>query len=493
MAASARTGDLRVLSIKLFGNIAITKDGQSLALPPSRKTRALLGLLLLSGKPLRREHLCSILWDLPDDPRGALRWSLSKLKMLLQDGEKSAIVADRSSVAIDASVLRTDLSDLRDLAEDAAGRSGEAEAIWQATSEPLLADCELPNQSEFAVWLATQRAETSSLRAPLATRMASLLQDDDAQAQLWQARAAEEMQHIAADPGAAVTPTDQRTELPRQTIRFVRASDGTSLAWASVGSEDAPPLVKTANWLNHLELDWDAPIWSPLFRELSASNRLLRYDERGCGLSDWNVPSIDFESFVTDLELVVDAAGLERFPLLGISQGAAVSIEYAARHPDRVSKLILFGGYPVGWRPVASELEVREREAVMTLTETGWGRDNPVYRHMFSGTFMPGASAEELAWFDEFQRQTTSPANAVRFLEAFSNIDVRHRLAELKVPTLVVHSLHEKRIPVTTGRSLAAQIPDAEFLGLDSPNHLLLGREPAARVMLDAIRNFLKS
>ncbi|MCK5745750.1 MAG: alpha/beta fold hydrolase, partial [Oricola sp.] len=187
----------------------------------------------------------------------------------------------------------------------------------------------------------------------------------------------------------------------------------------------------------------------------------------------------------------VDSAGLDRFPLLGISQGAAVSIEYAARHPERVSHLILFGGYPVGWRPISTPEEKREREAVMVLTESGWGRSDPVYRRLFSQTFMPDAKLEELTWFDEFQRRTTSPENAVRFLEAFADIDVRERLASLNVPTLVIHSRGDKRIPLSTGRELAASIPNAQFISLESRNHLLIGREPAASDFVAAIRRFL--
>ena len=276
-----------------------------------------------------------------------------------------------------------------------------------------------------------------------------------------------------------------------QDIRFVRATDGALLAWAAVGPADGPPMVKAANWLSHLELDWQAPIWSPLFRDLARRHRFVRYDERGCGLSDWRVPEISFETFVGDLEAVVDAAGLERFPLLGISQGASVSIEYAARHPERVSHLILFGGYDAGWRHGASAEEIREREAIRVLTEAGWGSDDPAYRHLFSHTFMPTASEAELAWFDEFQRRTTSAKNAVRFLEAFSRIDVRDRLAELRVPTLVIHSRGDQRIPLGVGRELAANIPDAEFIGLESSNHLLLGREPASEAFLAAVRGFL--
>lgn len=294
-----------------------------------------------------------------------------------------------------------------------------------------------------------------------------------------------------AKPKTESRPLDDIALPQSQSIRFVQAKDNISLAWASVGDPASPPLVKAANWLSHLELDWEAPIWSPLFRSLAQSFHFIRYDERGCGLSDWNVPDISFESFVTDLELVVDAAGLDRFPLLGISQGAAVSIEYAARHPDRVSHLILFGGYPAGWRHMATTEEAREREAIMVLTETGWGRENPSYRHLFSRTFMPSATSDELAWFDEFQRLTTSSENAVRFLHAFADIDVRDRLKDVKAPTLVVHSRNDMRIPVATGQALAAQIPNAQFTGINSENHLLLGHEPASLEFLAAVQRFL--
>ncbi len=296
------------------------------------------------------------------------------------------------------------------------------------------------------------------------------------------------------EPGAALETKSANSPQAQQTVRFCKASDGTSLAWSRVGVENnAAPLVKAANWLTHLERDWEAPIWSPLFRALAQKRPLVRYDERGCGLSDWNVAEISFETFVTDLEAVVDAAGIDRFPLLGISQGASVSIEYAARHPERVSHLILFGGYAAGWRHTATPEQAQEREAVMVLTQAGWGRDDPAYRHIFSSTFMPSATAAELSWFDEFQRQTTSPQNAVRFLHAFADIDVRERLSSINVPTLVLHSNGDHRIPVKTGTELAAAIPNAQFVGLDSDNHLLLGREPASKAFIETIDRFLSS
>jgi pimeloyl-ACP methyl ester carboxylesterase len=426
------------------------------------------------------------------------------------------------------------------LVDDPDATADSLSGAWRSCQQGVLEDCDLPNLSSFAAWMHRERMAVEKLRRKLAKRLVGMdgmpiedaiqwgdawLDDDplghDAavnavalrlkagridEAEALRAEMVQRFRQANRQPpewpdGPSLIPSeasptsisgedDDRALRIHQRVRFVKAKDDTCLAWATVGA-DGPPLVKAANWLSHMELDWESPIWSPLFRDLARDRCLVRYDERGCGLSDWDVPEISFETFVTDLETVVDAAGLDRFPLLGISQGAAVSIEYAARHPERVSHLILFGGYAEGWRHSASPQEFREREAVMVLTEAGWGRDDPTYRHLFTQTFMPTATGEELSWFNSFQRLTTSPQNAVRFLDAFSRIDVRHRLSELRTPTLVLHSRGDRRIPLNTGRALAATIPGAEFVGLDSSNHLLLGREPAAEVFLTAIRDFL--
>ena len=200
---------------------------------------------------------------------------------------------------------------------------------------------------------------------------------------------------------------------------------------------------------------------------------------------------LSFEAFVTDLEAVADHLGLERFPLLGISQGAAVSIEYAVRHPERVSALILFGSYAAGWRLDASAEEQARREAVRQLTEVGWGTDNPAYRHIFSQTFMPDATHEELAWFDEFQRLTASPCNAARFQDAFGWIDVRERLAQVQAPTIVLHARDDQRIPLEMARAVARGIPGACFVPVESRNHILVDREPAWQGALETVAQFL--
>jgi pimeloyl-ACP methyl ester carboxylesterase len=527
-----------MLSIQTFGPLRVFFGREELPLPSSRKTRALLGYLALSAAPQRRDRLCEVFWDLPDDPRGALRWSLSKLRPTLNAGSQIRLLTDRERVQLDERAVAVDFQAVKRSAGGEDTNTEELARAWDAARGLLLEDCELPNQPDFSVWLTQQRDEATRFRVRLARRLVELPdlapEDTERWADRWLLDAPfdplaaqfavasrrrtgrkqeadarrEELAHafeaaelaipdFSVDPFGAGESRKTLVEKPveaealRQVVRFVQADDNASLAWASVGSADAPPLVKAANWLSHLELDWEAPIWSPLFRDLGNTFNFIRYDERGCGLSDWDVPEISFGTFVSDLELVVDAAGLGRFPLLGISQGAAVSIEYAARHPDRVSHLILFGGYTAGWRHTATSAQAREREAVMVLTETGWGQTNPSFRHMFSQTFMPDATLEELAWFDEFQRNTTSADNAVRFLDAFSNIDVRHRLKDIQCPTLVIHCRGDLRIPMPSGRAIAAEIAGAEFVGLDSNNHLLLGREPASSEFVSEIRRFL--
>jgi pimeloyl-ACP methyl ester carboxylesterase len=198
-----------------------------------------------------------------------------------------------------------------------------------------------------------------------------------------------------------------------------------------------------------------------------------------------------FEALVSDLEAVVDALGLERFPLFGLSQGAAVSIEYAARHPHRVSHLILLGGYSCGWRHRADPDDAAEREAVITLVKHGWGKDSPIYRQIFSESFTPSATPEELDWFNDFQRQTVSPANAVAFLEIFSRLDVRHRLAELDVPTLIFHARGDQRVGMEQAIELASLIKGASLVTLDTDNHILRAHEPAMEVVLERIREFV--
>lgn len=278
-------------------------------------------------------------------------------------------------------------------------------------------------------------------------------------------------------------------ELPPQQLHNCRASDGTRIAWAEAG--EGFPLVKTANWLNHLTFDWESPLWRHWLAELTRDNRLIRYDERGNGLSDWNSP-LSFDAFVDDLETVVDHSGVEQFDLFAISQGAAVAIAYALRHPGRIRKMVLLGGYTLGWKGRLTGDALALREAMITLSKSGWGADNPAYRQLFTNLYIPGGSREQADWFNELQRVSTSPENAERLQHVLGEIDVRDLLPKVTVPTLVMHARDDAVIPFQNGEYIASRIPGARFVPLDSANHILLEDEPAWPQFLGAMRDFLR-
>jgi pimeloyl-ACP methyl ester carboxylesterase len=278
--------------------------------------------------------------------------------------------------------------------------------------------------------------------------------------------------------------------LPGQTIRFCTSADGARIAFATVGR--GPPLVKAANWLNHLEFDWNSPVWRHWLGELSRDHTLVRYDERGCGLSDWSADEMSVEAWVRDLEAVVDAAQLERFPLLGISQGAPIAIAYAVRHPERVSHLVLYGGYLRGrLHRGLTPKEMEERELMIHMVRLGWGQDHPAFRQVFTSLFIPDADREQIDWFNELQRVSATPENAARMLEAFDRIDVRSVAPRVGAPTLVLHAKGDLRVPFAEGRLIATTISGARFVPLDSRNHLLLEGEPAWPRFLTTVREFL--
>jgi pimeloyl-ACP methyl ester carboxylesterase/DNA-binding CsgD family transcriptional regulator len=272
-----------------------------------------------------------------------------------------------------------------------------------------------------------------------------------------------------------------------QQIRFCRSFDGTRLAYTLTGK--GPPIVRSPHWLTHLEYEWDSPLWRPWIDEMSRSYTYLRMDERACGLSDWDVKDISFEAWVRDFEAVIDAAGIERFALFGASQGSSIAVEYAARHPERVTHLVLLGAYGRGGlkRGLPPE-RVAELEALLKLVEVGWGREDPAYRQIYSIQFIPGASLEELASFSELQRRSCSAENAVRIIRSTFTIDVTDAAARVRCPTLLVHARGDRRAPFEEGRILASLIPGSRLVPLDSDNHILLKREPAFQRFFDELR-----
>ncbi len=279
-------------------------------------------------------------------------------------------------------------------------------------------------------------------------------------------------------------------QMSSQLIRYLQASDGVRLAWAEAGT--GPTLVKAANWLTHLEYEWESPVWRHWMRFFADHFRFVRYDERGCGMTDWNTADLSFERQLADLEAVVDAAACrEPFTLLGISQGGAACVRYAARHPERVSRLLLYGAYAQGWARRTDPAPAREYDSITELMRAGWGRNNPVFRQLFTSRFVPEATDEQLAWFNDLCLKTASGHNAAELFQSRSETDIVDLLPQVKAPTLVLHAREDAAVPLSQGHVLASGLPNAQFVELDSKNHILLEHEPAWARFREAVLDFM--
>ena len=276
----------------------------------------------------------------------------------------------------------------------------------------------------------------------------------------------------------------------KQAIRFCTSQDGLRIAYATTGQ--GPALVRAAHFLTHLEFDLESPVWRPWLAELSRDRLLVRYDGRGCGLSDRSSAPLSLDAWVADLEAVVNAAGLKRFALFGCSQGCAVSVAYAVRHPARVSCLVVVGGYLRGlMRRNPTPAQIKEASLLLELIQLGWGRDNPAFRQVFTSLFIPEGTPEQVRWFNELERLSTSPEHAARIIAAFGQIDVTELAARVACPTLVLHARGDARVPFEEGRRVAGLIPGARFVPLESRNHVLLEHEPAFAECFGEIHAFL--
>ena len=492
------------IEVKLLGSLSVVRDGRDVPLVRSRKTRALLAYLAAVDRPQRRERLCELFWDVPDDPRGALRWSLSKLRLILGealDAGHDTIALDTNAVSVDYRRVRETLS--RDLRQVGVPELEELALLFRGA---FLDDLSLPRCPEFEAWRVALANDAELMQLRLRRTLIDKLTKDDPDRALTHARA---LAALSTDDRALTIEIEALLQRSRQAlsqraasaehsparkrvlqdVRYCTAPDGVRIAYAISGA--GYPILKCANWMSHLQFEWESPIWRHWMEGLSATNQLIRYDQRGNGLSDWNVADLSFDAMVADLESVADAAGLERFALLGISGGCAMSVAYAARHPARVSHLVLYGGRPRGWRMQGNATEIAQRGAMVTLIRTGWGLDNPAFRRMFTSLYIPEGTPEQMEWFTELQRRTISPENAARIQESGADVNVTSLLKQVSAPTLVVHATNDGIVPFAGGKEFAAGIPNARFAPLDSRNHILLESEPAFPQFLDEVRRFM--
>jgi pimeloyl-ACP methyl ester carboxylesterase/DNA-binding SARP family transcriptional activator len=537
-----------LLHVSVVGDLAVLRGQAQVRLPSSKKTRALLAYLAVTARPHSRERLCSMFWSVPDDPRAALRWSLSHLRPLVDEPDCRRLIADRDKVELDVSRVAVDILSLRRIAQkgvdampiDALKRS--IETLEGDFLEGLdLADCHA-----FQSWCIGEREETRRLRVRLLTaliarlervpedalphaRNLSLLEpaNEAAQATLVRllraaGRQREAEEHfrraqrqladgnvagtgalrqaacvsLQASPSARAAALDAAQPLAQRPclgtalheVRFCRTSDDVRIAYAAVGK--GPPLVWAAHWLSHLSYSWQSPIWRHWTQEFAQDHCFVHYDERGNGLSDWDNPDFSLSAFVSDLEAVVDALGLKRFALIGSSKGGPTAIAYAARHPERVSHLVLYGTFAQRRQQDGSDLE--RREAIIALIRHGWAQDNPAFRQLLTSHFLPDATLEEMRSFNDLQRLAASAENAARLLRAVADFNVLDLLPEIAVPTLVLHCRDDAAVPFEHGRLIASRIPQARFVALESRNHILLPRDPAWASFVSEVRRFLR-
>ena len=285
-----------------------------------------------------------------------------------------------------------------------------------------------------------------------------------------------------------VPPSAAGAPLPEQAITFARARDGVTVAVSVAG--EGPVLLKTANWLNHLEYDWHSPVWSPMFARLVRRFRFVRYDGRGNGLGDRAAKDISFDGFERDLAAVVDLLALKDFAMLGLSQGAATAIAYAVRHPGQVSRLILYGAYAKGRNRRGSPEDMAQAQTVLAMMRQGWGYEESAFMRAFSSLYLPNGTREQIKWFADMQRLSTSGEMAARLRVACDDIDISDLLPQVRVPTLVLHARHDNVVPLEQGRQIAAQIPGARFLTLESENHVPVPGEPAWERLMQEIESF---
>jgi pimeloyl-ACP methyl ester carboxylesterase/DNA-binding SARP family transcriptional activator len=538
------------LHVSVLGTLSVLRRRIRVQLPRSKKTRALLAYLAVTARSHSRDRLCAMFWPIPDDPRAALRWSLSRLRPLLDEHGCRRIIADRETVGLDLNRAAVDILSLRNAYQNGID-SVSTEALRQAAQAlegDFLQGLDLPDCEAFQSWCMAEREETRRLHVRLLAALTARLDgvpeealryartlsllapaSEDAQATLvrllrgsgrWREaenhfqsaqRRLEEFNTVQVgalrkaarlplqadsrerpNNGKAVLLQAERMHARHalHEVKFCRTSDDIRIAYAVVG--DGQPLVWAAHWLSHIAFSWESPVWRHWTEVFGKEYSFVHYDERGNGLSDWDVPEFSVDAFVRDLEAVVDTLGLEQFALMGSSKGGPTAAAYAARHPERVSHLILYGTFAQGWRKLKDAAQAELVEAMITMIRQGWAQDNPAVRQIMTSLFLPDATLEEMGWFNELQRISSSPENAARLLLSIGEFDVLDLLPGITAPTLVLHCRGDAATPFEHGRLIASRIPGAKFVALESGNHVLLPRDPAWANFVSEVHRFLQ-
>ncbi|WP_114284521.1 alpha/beta fold hydrolase [Candidatus Halocynthiibacter alkanivorans] len=529
------------LFLKLLGGFE-ARAGASAVVPefPRKKATALLAVLASPvGRGRSRDELCGLLWGnfADEQARDSLRQTLFVMRKMIPDNVGPFASGD--TLVLDAEHIATDVGSFEAAAANAS--TDGLERAFELYTGEFLQGFAL-REDEFESWLSAERRRLENLALSVMGRLlmhyrrasrhdAAIqvagraldidpLQEDlhrtliqcyvavgrNGQARQQYQKCAELLERelgivpsLETQKACELGPArDLHNKVSRhetsvsrkatQRIRFCKAFDGVQIAYATAGQ--GPPLVKAPHWLTHLDCEWDSPVWRHFLEEFSSNRTLIRFDQRGNGLSDWNVEDISFEAFVRDLEAVVDAAGLDRFSLIGMSQGCPISIAYTALNPDRVSRLILHGGIIKG-QAKRGLVDEEESEALHTLMKIGWGRDNPSLRQMYTTNLIPGGTKEQMDWYNELMRISTSPENAPRLRHAFSMMDVTPLLSQVKVPTLILRSRNDAIAPIEDSQILAAEIQGSRFVSLESDNHILLEQEPAWPLFVEQVQEFL--
>lgn len=536
MTPLAPPGDAGPVRLSLLGDFRLEIAGCERRIA-SRKARLLLARLALAdGAMVARANLLALLWEDrgTEQASASLRTALAELRRSLGD-HADLIRGGEGGLAVDLARLRVDTVELARLLE-----TTTAEAALPLLRGELL-QSETAAEPEIQEWLEAERrrfrhlatvvldaalgaavaakafarAVEIALRAlalePLREKLHRELMrifaamGEPARA-LRQYRELEE--RLRDELGVAPEPETlrlfeairARRRLPvagaavpnlapaRGGIRFCQSRDGVRLAYAASGQ--GMPLVKVGRWMTQIDHEWDTPVWHPWVDALSRRFHLHRFDARGTGLSDRDADDVSFDRMVDDLEAVIDAARLDRPVLMGVTQGCAVSIAYAARHPGKVRGLILYSGYARGWRARGDAGEIARRAAMNVLTREGWAKGAVAFPQLFTSWWIPGANAEQMDCFNRMLQLCVVPTTSARLVEVYGRIDVTACLPRIACPTLVLHPRGSQPVPLAAAREMAVGIPKARFVALESGNHVVLGDEPAFAQAMQEIDHF---